>query len=192
VGALNPIDRFDLSSRGFSGRSTGDQDPFPVTAVEDAKHWSRRCPNLDGELVRAQRSGFRLVQAVRIASRLGYFYNIWCRCSSIDAMRRSAADELDVAAAAAVAGRSAETVRRWVWSGRLRAHRRGNKLLIARTDLDRLLGSSGIAGAISLAEWVAAVESSGLKKGPRGATAADLVLEERRHRSLGRGADARS
>ena len=110
----------------------------------------------------------------------------------MDDMPRSAADELDVAAAAAVAGRSAETVRRWVWSGRLRAQRRGNKLLIARSDLDRLLGSSGIVAAMSLVDWVAAVESSGLKKGPRGATAADLVLEERRLRSLGRGVDARS
>jgi excisionase family DNA binding protein len=107
-------------------------------------------------------------------------------------MPRSTSDELDVAAAAAVAGRSAETVRRWVWSGRLRAHRRGNKLLIARSDLDRLLRSSGISGAMSLAEWVDAVERSGLKKGPLGATAADLVLEERRLRSMGQGSDARS
>jgi len=107
-------------------------------------------------------------------------------------MPRSQADELDVAAAAAMAGRSTETVRRWVWSGRLRAHKRGNKLLIARSDLDRLLGSSGIAGAMTLAEWVASIERSGLKEGPRGATAADLVLEERRLRSLGRGADASS
>jgi len=74
----------------------------------------------------------------------------------------------------------------------LRAHRRGNKLLIARADLARLLGSSGIVGAMSLSDWVAAVESSGLKKGPRGATAADLVIEDRRLRSQGRGADARS
>jgi excisionase family DNA binding protein len=110
----------------------------------------------------------------------------------MDEMPRSAADDLDVVAAAAVAGRSAETVRRWVWSGRLRAHRRGNKLLIARADLDRLLGSRGIEGAVSLADWLAAIESSGLKKGPRGATAADLVIEERRLRSLGRSADARS
>jgi len=107
-------------------------------------------------------------------------------------MPRSAAGELDVAAAAAAAGRSAETVRRWVWSGRLRAHKRGNKLFIARSDLDRLLGSRGIAGAMSLADWVAAVERSGLKKGPRGATAADLILEERRRRSLGRTANASS
>jgi len=103
-----------------------------------------------------------------------------------------APDELDGAAAAAVAGRPAETVRRWVWSARLRAHRRGNKRLIARSDPDRLLGSSGIAAAMSLAAWVAAVESSGLKKGPRGETAVDLVREDRRLRSLGRGADARS
>jgi hypothetical protein len=38
---------------------------------------------------------------------------------------------------------------------------------------------------MSLAEWVDAVERSGLKKGPLGATAADLVLEERRLRSMG-------
>jgi excisionase family DNA binding protein len=107
-------------------------------------------------------------------------------------MPSSAFDELDVAAAASVAGRSAETVRRWVWSGRLRAHKRGNKLLIARSDLDRLLGSIGIVSAMSLADWVAAVESSGLKKGPRGATAADLVLKERRLRSMGRDANASS
>lgn len=104
----------------------------------------------------------------------------------------SGADELDVAAAAALAGRSAETVRRWVWSGQLRAHKRGNKLFIARSDLDRLLGSRGIAGAMSLADWVAAIERSGLKKGPRGATAADLVFDERRLRSQRRVADARS
>ena len=107
-------------------------------------------------------------------------------------MPRLAADELDVAAAAAVAGRSAETVRRWVWSGRLRAHKRGNKLLIARSDLNRLLGSIGVAGALTLAEWVASIERSGLKGGPPGATAADLVLEEQRLRSLGRGANASS
>ena len=121
-----------------------------------------------------------------------YFYNTFLECSSMYAVPRSASDELDIAAAASVAGRSAETVRRWVWSGRLRAHRRGNKLLIARSDLDRLLGSKGIVSAMSLADWVAAVESSGLKEGPHGATAADIVLEERRLRSLGRDADASS
>jgi excisionase family DNA binding protein len=93
--------------------------------------------------------------------------------------------QLDVAAAAAVAGRSTETVRRWVWSGRLRAHKRGNKLLIARADLDRLLDSSGISSRMSLADWIAAVESSGLKNGARRESAADLVQEDRRARSRG-------
>ena len=93
--------------------------------------------------------------------------------------------ELDVIAAAAMAGRSTETVRRWVWSGRLRAHKRGNKLLIAHADLARLLGSRGISSGISLADWMADVESSGLKKGARSESAAGLVLEDRRVRSRG-------
>ncbi len=107
-------------------------------------------------------------------------------------MRHPAGEQLDIAAAASVAGRWAETVRRWVWSGRLRAHKRGNKLLIARSDLDRLLSARGISRTMSLADWVAAIESSGLKEGRSGASAADLVLEERRRRSLGRTADAHS
>ena len=93
------------------------------------------------------------------------------------------ADEVDVAAAAAIAGRSTETVRRWVWSGRLRAHKRGKKLLIARSDLEQLLGSTGARSKPSLAEWLAALEKSGLKSGAGARTAADLVLEDRRTRS---------
>ena len=92
-------------------------------------------------------------------------------------------DEVDVAAAAVIAGRSTETVRRWVWSGRLRAHKRGKKLLIARSDLERLLGSTGARGKPSLAEWLAVLERSGLKSGAGARTAADLVLEDRRTRS---------
>jgi excisionase family DNA binding protein len=122
---------------------------------------------------------------------LCHFYNMPVRCSSIVAMTSSGAGDLDVIAAAAMAGRSTETVRRWVWSGRLRAHKRGNKLLIARADLDRLLSSSGISSGMSLADWIAAVESSGLKKGAHSDSAADLVLEDRRARSRGSGAHAR-
>jgi excisionase family DNA binding protein len=100
-------------------------------------------------------------------------------------------DEVDVAAAAAIAGRSTETVRRWVWSGRLRAHKRGNKLLIARADLARLLDSSGSFGGLSLREWLAAIQESGLKDGARRESAADLVLADRRARSGGPNEDAR-
>ena len=91
-------------------------------------------------------------------------------------------DELDVIGAASVAGRSAETVRRWVWSGRLRAHKRGNKLLIDREDLERLLKSS-IGGSLTLAEWLDSLERSALKSGATALSAADLVLADRRARS---------
>ena len=96
-------------------------------------------------------------------------------------MTKRAADELDVIAAASVAGRSAETVRRWVWSGRLRAHKRGNKLLIDRSDLERLIKSSG--KSLTLAEWLEPLEQSALKSGATAQSAADLVLTDRRARS---------
>jgi excisionase family DNA binding protein len=82
-----------------------------------------------------------------------------------------------------VAGRSAETIRRWVWSGRLRAHKRGNKIVIDRSDLDRLLESAGTRRNLTLAEWLVALEESGLKSDARVESAADLVLADRRTRS---------
>jgi hypothetical protein len=42
------------------------------------------------------------------------------------------ADMIDVRCAAALVRRHPETVRRWVWSGRLAAQRQGNRLLMAR------------------------------------------------------------
>jgi excisionase family DNA binding protein len=93
------------------------------------------------------------------------------------------ADELDVIAAASVAGRSAETVRRWVWSGRLRAHKRGNKLWIDRSDLERLLKSSAGGKRLTLEEWLDSLERSTLKFGATARSAADLVLADRRARS---------
>lgn len=86
--------------------------------------------------------------------------------------------------AAALVGRHPETVRRWVWSGRLPAQRRGNRLLVARADVEALAASEGGA-ATSLAAWAesartfqAATASSG-----SAGSAADLVLEDRRLRS---------
>jgi len=96
---------------------------------------------------------------------------------------KKVADELDVLAAASIAGRSAETVRRWVWSGRLRAHKRGNKLLIDRSDLERLLKSSAARKSLTLAEWLESLERSALKSGAKARSAADLVLADRRARS---------
>lgn len=85
--------------------------------------------------------------------------------------------------AAAIVGRSAETVRRWVWSGRLRAHKRGNKLLISRADLERLLRWDGGASRPTLAEWLEEVQQSGLKAAATATSAADLVVADRKARS---------
>jgi hypothetical protein len=91
----------------------------------------------------------------------------------------SRSDELDVKAAAAVAGRTAETIRRWVWSGRLPAKRRGNRLVVARGDIEALAGGRK---ALSLADWLTLAERA-MSAGPGArASAADLVLEERRRR----------
>lgn len=92
-------------------------------------------------------------------------------------------DQIDVAAAAAIAGRSAETVRRWVWSGRLRAHKVGKKLLIHRSELERLLRAGGRAHKLTLAEWLKELDRSGLKSAATATSAADLIIEDRRARS---------
>jgi hypothetical protein len=92
-----------------------------------------------------------------------------------------AADELDIKAAARVAGRTAETIRRWVWSGRLSARKRGNRLVVARGDVEALAGG-GERLQLSLAEWAKLAEAA--LRGRRGPykSAADLVIEERRRR----------
>ena len=81
---------------------------------------------------------------------------------------------VDVREAARLVGRTPETVRRWIWSGRLPASKRGNRLFIQRGDLP----ASSDAGAPrpgSLAEWAAQ-----LPAGRRGArSASELVLDDR-------------
>lgn len=94
-------------------------------------------------------------------------------------MEPSPSDELEVKAAAAVAGRTAETIRRWVWSGRLPAKRRRNRLLVRRGDVDALVGGRT---ALSLADWLTLAERAMSARPGAGASAADLVLGERRRR----------
>jgi hypothetical protein len=74
-------------------------------------------------------------------------------------------------------------VRRWVWSGRLRARKRGKKLWIARADLERLLRSDGRAAKPTLAQWLDDLQQSGLKAAATAASAADLVIADRMTRS---------
>jgi len=91
---------------------------------------------------------------------------------------------LDVRHAAALAGRHPETVRRWVWSGRLAARRRGDKLLIARRDIEALAATLA-PSATDLATWAKRAREARAASAPgrRKRTAADLVLADRRERS---------
>ena len=97
---------------------------------------------------------------------------------------------LEVRAAARLVGRNPETVRRWVWSGRLTARRRGNRLLVARRDVEALAG--GGEGRVSLAAWAdrAGKTREALRATRRGSSAADLVIADRARR--GEAADARA
>jgi excisionase family DNA binding protein len=90
---------------------------------------------------------------------------------------------LDVRAAAALAGRHPETIRRWVWSGRLPARRVGNRLLVARGDVEALAGAP--ERAASLAAWAERARVVRRARGAKGSqrTAADLVLRDRTERS---------
>lgn len=98
---------------------------------------------------------------------------------------------IDVRGAAAIVRRHPETVRRWVWSGRLAAQRQGNRLLMARADVEAIAAGEGRA-LTSLAAWVdrarAAREAAGAEVS--GSSAAELVIEDRAQRS--RSAEARA
>jgi excisionase family DNA binding protein len=91
---------------------------------------------------------------------------------------------LDVREAARLAGRTPETVRRWVWSGRIPAVRQGNRLLVARRDVDNVVrGVSPAQEQPSLADWASLVDAhrrgGALPRGTRGSSAADLVVADR-------------
>lgn len=95
-------------------------------------------------------------------------------------------DLVDVQEAAAIAGRTAETIRRWVWSGRLTAERDGNRLVMARADVMRLVGVSEPApAALTLAEW--AERARRAQSAGEGSTAHNLVLEDREAREVADG-----
>lgn len=91
-------------------------------------------------------------------------------------------DLIDVRRAAAILRRHPETVRRWVWSGRLVACRQGGRLLLARTDVEAL--AQDREPPLTLAEWAAQAGAAraGLG-GIAGASAAELVLEDRARRA---------
>jgi excisionase family DNA binding protein len=89
---------------------------------------------------------------------------------------------IDIRQAAELTGRHPETIRRWVWSGRLQAERRGRQLLVAEADVRALAGGSD--DAISLADWARMARAVRTHAtGPTRRTAADLVLADRARRS---------
>jgi excisionase family DNA binding protein len=93
---------------------------------------------------------------------------------------------LDVRAAAALAGRHPETIRRWVRSGRLAGRRTGNRLLVARGDVEALAGEHGFAP--SPGAWAERAQALRETRGVAGThrSAADLVLGNRAERSMER------
>lgn len=119
----------------------------------------------------------------------GGYHTVARCCSSILTMgagRQIEAERtLDVREAAKLVGRHPETVRRWVWSGRLAARREGNRLLVSRADV--LAAGAPNQTALTLAAWgerARAVRQAGGGKGP-GKSAADLVLGDRAERAQG-------
>ena len=107
----------------------------------------------------------------------------------------TAVPEITVREAAYRTRRSPETIRRWIWSGRLPAIKRGNTYYVDVAHLDGLAVEMGAAshapaspGPVqpgSLRAWLADVVTwkSGLAAaGAAGTTASDLVLEDRHAR----------
>lgn len=93
---------------------------------------------------------------------------------------------VDVNEAARLAHRTPETVRRWVWGGRLGAVRSGHRLLLVRSEVLSLAGpSTAVASASSLTDWAQGLRAASPRGGP-GATASDLVLEDRAAREEAR------
>jgi len=103
----------------------------------------------------------------------------------------TAVQEVSVREAAKIAHRSEETIRRWIWSGRLPAVKRGTSYRVDIRHLEEVMvelephpaEESAKGRQAEWAAWFADVEAwkATLRTIP-GATAADLVIEDRRAR----------
>lgn len=85
--------------------------------------------------------------------------------------------------------RAEETIRRWIWSGKLPARKQGNSYQVRESDVDAI--AAGVpsprdpsAPELSLGEWVARVKAwrAGNEVSPRGG-AGQLVIDDRAERS---------
>lgn len=99
---------------------------------------------------------------------------------------------LTVPEAARRAGRSPETIRRWIWSGRLPAVKIGNQHVIESATLDGLIAPSEVEPAEVVVDvpgepgvWLRRAEALGRALKERGARvprAAEIVRASRRAR----------
>ena len=85
---------------------------------------------------------------------------------------------LDVREAATLSRRTPETIRRWVWSGRLTAVKNGNKLFVRRSYIAADAATDD--ATMSLREWATHLRREG---GASGSSARDLVIEDRAERA---------
>lgn len=89
---------------------------------------------------------------------------------------------VDVQEAARLARRTPETIRRWVWSGRVTSVRQGNKLFLPKAEVEAT--GTTVAGGEQepdLVSWLAMAERA--NRGVPGRTASDLVLDDRASRA---------
>lgn len=87
---------------------------------------------------------------------------------------------VDVHEAARLAHRSPETIRRWVWSGRIRAVKQGNKYFVPRDDVAVESGEITSTPEFDPFEaWARSVLERAERLPARSGSAAALVLEDR-------------
>jgi len=91
---------------------------------------------------------------------------------------------IDVRQAAHLIRRSPETVRRWVWAGRLVASRQGHRLLVSPGEVLALGARGSGTRPKSLGDWAQETQRArtGVEPG-EGSSAADLVLSDRARRA---------
>ena len=85
---------------------------------------------------------------------------------------------VDVREAAALSRRTPETIRRWVWTGRLSSVKNGNKLFVPRADIGGEERSAETAS--TLADWARSLPGPAATPA---SSASDLVLEDRESRA---------
>lgn len=98
---------------------------------------------------------------------------------------REDAREISVRDAARVLQRHPETIRRWVWTGRVAARRQGNRLLLDRDQLATVAAGGAGHARTGLKEWADGVGQLRHNRGEVAslASAADLVIGDREARS---------